>query len=125
MTMLAEAEPVKPAEEQKIREWTHNTQLLARKATEYQTRLDDLVNEYAKRRIEARGLDYPTLQASDTRIRELSDQLRDAMRRLESYQALPPDITLATIKLDEANSALAALEKQREELLCQLAEQLG
>ncbi|RKP36772.1 hypothetical protein BJ085DRAFT_28016 [Dimargaris cristalligena] len=87
---IRDSSAVKPAEEQKMREWRHNAQLLAQKGEEYRDRADHLINQYNSLGVETKRLDYATLKTTDRHVDELSKSLAQKSSKLESYMALPP-----------------------------------
>ncbi|KAJ1962724.1 hypothetical protein IWQ62_003438 [Dispira parvispora] len=104
--MLQYAQSLKPSEEQKIQEWSHNTRILAQKTSEYSQREDTLSCDYAGLQAESRRIDYASLEVTNSHIQQLKEQLATQSDKLASYRALPPDITLAQLRLEEANRHL-------------------
>ncbi|KAJ1653608.1 hypothetical protein IWQ61_006301 [Dispira simplex] len=104
--MLQDAQSLKPSEEQKIQEWSHNARVLTQKTTEYTQREDTLRCNYAGLQVVSRRIDYESLDATNTHIQQLKEQLAAEGEKLASYMALPPDITLAQLRLEEANCNL-------------------
>ncbi|KAJ1972827.1 ABC transporter ATP-binding protein arb1, partial [Dimargaris xerosporica] len=111
--VLSQATAARPMEEQKVREWRHNTQLLSQKTKEYATRVADLDNAVQAIDPVAKQIDYDSLKRSNGRIAELSELLDQHQAKVNSYMALPPDITLAKLKLDEANAHLVSSKQKR------------
>ncbi|KAJ1985207.1 hypothetical protein H4R34_000166 [Dimargaris verticillata] len=122
--VLNQATTVHPMEEQKAREWRHNTRLLGQKTKEYASRVTDLGTIVQAIDPITKHVDYDSLKRSDDRIIELSQQLNQHQDKVNSYMALPPDITLAKLKLEEANGYLTKLKAEREALLAKMVDQM-
>ncbi|KAJ1843584.1 hypothetical protein LPJ57_009704 [Coemansia sp. RSA 486] len=93
-------------EQQKAREWMRNAQVIAHKSEEYEQRLEELGRERRKR---GELHEYRELKNLDDRVNDLRKDVDDKQRALEGYSALPPDISLAYLKLEEAKQALDQL----------------
>ncbi|KAJ2235944.1 hypothetical protein H4R99_007853 [Coemansia sp. RSA 1722] len=93
-------------EQQKAREWMRNAQVIAHKSEEYEQRLEELGRERRKR---GELHEYQELKNLDDRVNNLRKDVDDKQRALEGYSALPPDISLAYLKLEEAKQALDQL----------------
>ncbi|CAG8684696.1 8962_t:CDS:2, partial [Cetraspora pellucida] len=93
-------------EDQKLREWKHNTTLLDQKSKEYQLRLSRLERQYDAMNIEGGGLRFQDLKNKEEQVEVLEQLVKDKTKKLKAYQVLPPDITLAKLQLDEAQNKL-------------------
>ncbi|KAJ2158531.1 hypothetical protein GGF46_003714 [Coemansia sp. RSA 552] len=102
-------------EEQKAREWERNASVVAQKAGEYRTRLTELERVIAERRAYEHGLEYQQISELDLKVREASERAEQARNACDGYSALPPDIPLAYVKLEEARQNLERLRSECED----------
>ncbi|KAJ2660469.1 hypothetical protein IWW48_002933 [Coemansia sp. RSA 1200] len=112
-------------EEQKTREWLRNSAIVAQKTNEYRARLDQImVNEEQEeaggagsgRRMPLRDnrgssgvVEYAQIKELDTKVNELQSAVDERRTACAGYSALPPDIQLAYLKLEEARQTLEQL----------------
>ncbi|KAJ1797545.1 hypothetical protein LPJ59_003070 [Coemansia sp. RSA 2399] len=97
-----------PVEEQKTREWLRNSAIVAQKTQEYRVRLDELKREEA-RSSSLGELEYVKIKKLDATVNELQKNVDERKNACAGYSALPPDIQLAYLKLEEARQTLAQL----------------
>ncbi|KAJ2017303.1 hypothetical protein IWW57_001353 [Coemansia sp. S610] len=107
--LLEERTAAAPIEEQKTREWLRNADIIAQKSGEYRQRLNETEAETDKLRVHERGLEYAQLSQLNASVCTLSDVVQEKQRMNDGYAALPPDISLAHLKLEEAKLALEQL----------------
>ncbi|KAJ1664480.1 hypothetical protein IW140_003865 [Coemansia sp. RSA 1813] len=99
-----------PIEEQKTREWLRNSAIVAQKNDEYRARLEQL--EAASSTGHGRGggeLEYIKIKELDSSVDELQKAVDERKSTCAGYSALPPDIQLAYVKLEEARQTLEQL----------------
>ncbi|KAJ2445872.1 hypothetical protein GGF42_005851 [Coemansia sp. RSA 2424] len=107
--LLEERTAAAPIEEQKTREWLRNADIIAQKSGEYRRRLDETEAETGKLQVARRGLEYAQIKKLDAAVNALSASVQAKQRMNDGYAALPPDISLAHLKLEEAKQALEQL----------------
>ncbi|KAI9502364.1 hypothetical protein GGI25_004757 [Coemansia spiralis] len=88
-------------EEQKTREWLRNARIVEGKVAEYRARLAEPSGEGV--------LEYKQMKELDGRVNELRREVEEKQRVCSGYSALPPDIQLAYVKLEEAKQTLDQL----------------
>ncbi|KAJ2403124.1 hypothetical protein GGI23_000203 [Coemansia sp. RSA 2559] len=96
-----------PVEEQKTREWLRNSAIVAQKTQEYRVRLEELKREEARSPLGE--LEYAEIKKLDATVNELQKDVDERKNACAGYSALPPDIQLAYLKLEEARQTLAQL----------------
>ncbi|KAJ2681552.1 hypothetical protein GGH99_005149, partial [Coemansia sp. RSA 1285] len=114
-------------EEQKTREWLRNSAIVAQKTNEYRARLDQMMAEDQEeeeagragsgRRVplrDTRGgsngvVEYVQIKELDATVNELQGAVDERRAACAGYSALPPDIQLAYLKLEEARQTLEQL----------------
>ncbi|KAG0366044.1 hypothetical protein BGZ54_005879 [Gamsiella multidivaricata] len=74
--------------------------------------------------IEAHGLSVAQLDSKERTVAELQAQSEAQAKMLAAYQEIPPDYTLAKLKLTEATMRLNELTAKHEALLTELANDL-
>ncbi|KAF9293895.1 hypothetical protein BGZ74_011515 [Mortierella antarctica] len=74
--------------------------------------------------VEAQGLTVSQIKAQEAVVVGLQDQLDVQTKNLAAYQEIPPDYTLAMLKLNEANARLEQLSAEHESLVQRLADDL-
>ncbi|KAI8319333.1 hypothetical protein GQ54DRAFT_40541 [Martensiomyces pterosporus] len=107
--LLEERQAAAPVEAQKTREWIRNSEIIAQKAGEYKERLAELEAASQKHRVRERGLEYAQIKELDTAVNELRKTVEEKQAIYDGYAALPPDISLAWLKLEEAKQKLEQL----------------
>ncbi|KAJ2831357.1 hypothetical protein J3B01_005366 [Coemansia erecta] len=112
--LLEDRRKAAPIEEQKAREWERNAQVVSQKSNEYRERLAELQRAVKESGAEERGLDYDQLKELDTRVEELRATVDKKQNIYKGYEALPPDISLAYVKLEEAKVKLEQLRAECE-----------
>ncbi|KAJ1893706.1 hypothetical protein LPJ66_005598 [Kickxella alabastrina] len=100
-----------PVEQQKAREWVRNSQVIAAKTREYERRLEELAGMSEER---GRVREYAEVKALDGEVGKLGVAVKGRQLALDGYKALPPDISLAYLKLEEAKMALGRLRVECE-----------
>ncbi|CAG8729356.1 3407_t:CDS:2, partial [Racocetra fulgida] len=73
-------------EDQKLREWKHNTTLLDQKAKEYQLKLSRLERQYDAMNIEGGGLRFQDLKNKEEQVEALEHLVKDKAKKLKTYQ---------------------------------------
>ncbi|KAJ2451848.1 hypothetical protein EV183_003310 [Coemansia sp. RSA 2336] len=107
--LLEERQSTVGSEEQKSREWVRNAQVVGQKSSEYRERLEGLQRTQSERQAEARGLEYEQLKQLNDRVEQLRASVDEKQSMYDGYKALPPDIQLAYLKLEEAKVKLDQL----------------
>ncbi|KAG9068708.1 hypothetical protein KI688_010991 [Linnemannia hyalina] len=74
--------------------------------------------------VEAQGLTVAQLDQKEQEVAELERQVDAQTKSLTSYQAIPPDFTLARLKVKEATMRLDELMAEHEALVRELADDL-
>ncbi|KAJ2375679.1 hypothetical protein IW150_002413 [Coemansia sp. RSA 2607] len=95
-------------EQQKAREWRRNAQVIGQKTEEYERRLDELM------RARSRPREYHELRRAADVVAEVQEDVEAKRSAVEGYAALPPDISLAYLRLEEAKQALDRLRANYE-----------
>ncbi|KAJ2079952.1 hypothetical protein H4R24_003421 [Coemansia sp. RSA 988] len=113
--MLDERTKATPIEEQKAREWERNAEIVEQKVNEYGERLSSLNELNNARKVRERGLEYTQLHSLDAAVQELSRSVEEKQNAYDGYSALPPDISLANLKLEEAKQKLEQLRIECED----------
>ncbi|CAG8555624.1 1189_t:CDS:10 [Acaulospora colombiana] len=93
-------------EKKTLGEWEASANLLGFKAKEYHQKLTRLERQYSSLNVEGGGLRYQSLKQKEEDVRALEKQVKIEAKKLQTYKVLPPDITLAQYKLDEARQTL-------------------
>ncbi|KAJ2488278.1 hypothetical protein IWW37_004958 [Coemansia sp. RSA 2050] len=107
--LLEQRTAAAPIEEQKTREWLRNADIIAQKSSEYRQRLNETEAETDRLQVSQRGLEYAQISRLNASVCALSDVVQEKQRMNDGYAALPPDISLAHLKLEEAKQALDQL----------------
>ncbi|KAJ2883505.1 hypothetical protein H4R27_002713 [Coemansia aciculifera] len=107
--LLEERKAAAPIEEQKTREWLRNADIITQKSSEYKQRLAETEAETNKLQVSQRGLEYAQISQLNAAVGALSTLVQEKQRMNDGYAALPPDISLAHLKLEEAKQALEQL----------------
>ncbi|KAJ2808925.1 hypothetical protein H4R20_000519 [Coemansia guatemalensis] len=107
--LLDERTKAAPIEEQKAREWERNADIVGQKVDEYRERLSSLNALNSARQVRERGLEYSQLHALDAAVEALGRSVEEKQNAYDGYSALPPDISLANLKLEEAKQKLEQL----------------
>ncbi|KAG0037862.1 hypothetical protein BGZ82_001677 [Podila clonocystis] len=74
--------------------------------------------------VEAQGLTVSQIKSQEAVVVGLQDQLDVQSNNLAAYQEIPPDYTLAMLKLNEANARLEQLSTAHEAMVQRLADDL-
>ncbi|KAG0036061.1 hypothetical protein BGZ83_003911 [Gryganskiella cystojenkinii] len=74
--------------------------------------------------VEGQGLSIAQLEASEKTVVEYRHQVEAQNRSLAAYQQIPPDYSLATLKLREATMQLEELMAEHESLVANMADSL-
>ncbi|KAJ1965434.1 hypothetical protein GGI12_000771 [Dipsacomyces acuminosporus] len=107
--LLEERKASAPIEEQKTREWIRNSEIIAQKTSEYKERRGELEAINQSIGVRERGLEYAQVKELDMAVEELRKAVKDKQSAYDGYAALPPDISLAYLKLEEAKEQLEQL----------------
>ncbi|KAJ2769004.1 HAUS augmin-like complex subunit 1 [Coemansia nantahalensis] len=100
--LLDERTRAAPIEEQKAREWERNADIIAQKSAEYSRRLDELDAANRALRVRERGLEYAQIRDLNAAVELLGQAVAEKQSVYDGYAALPPDLSLARLKLEEA-----------------------
>ncbi|KAJ1645808.1 hypothetical protein LPJ64_002650 [Coemansia asiatica] len=106
MALLERRKQAGVVEQQKAREWMRNARVIAHKTEEYEQRLAELGRQRNEKKEQH---EYADLKQLDEKVNALNKDVSDKRMALEGYNALPPDISLAYLKLEEAKQALDQL----------------
>lgn len=87
------------------------TGFLYQKAKQYQERFDELLDYQKQTKLEP-TLYHNALEKKYEDVLQLEEELKPLKSKLETYHSLPPDISLAKVKVEEVKRELAALEEQ-------------
>ncbi|TPX34493.1 hypothetical protein SmJEL517_g02806 [Synchytrium microbalum] len=101
-------------EQQTASTWEHNVLLLHQKSEEYTERLEELQRDWTE---EEESVRVPVVQDLERELDAIQRAYESDLRLLKSYQDLPPDITLAKIKLGEREKQLESLIGDKTTLL--------
>merc|ERR1712178_230692 len=94
-----------PAQADKVK----NSRFLEKKAEHYRNLVRKLQVELNQTGMD-RSLFHSKLVKRAEELEELKKRLQPMRAKLDSYQALPPDVSLAKVKVEEAKAELAAIE---------------
>ncbi|TPX41380.1 hypothetical protein SeMB42_g05593 [Synchytrium endobioticum] len=94
--------------------WDQNAIVLQQKSEEYMERLNVLQGEWTA---DKEAIRWPVLEELEREFDCIQEAYEDDVRLLKSYQDLPPDLTLARIKLSEREVELASLIETKTKLL--------
>jgi len=120
---LAQAQHARDTGElERTKEHRANTQVLNSKAQEYVKKLEKVEQQYAATGIEQAGLRYPALCRLEKEIDRIEGDLAARQKVLKGYKDLPPDISLAKLKVAEAQERLMVLTQERERMLATIAD---
>lgn len=101
-----------------MRELREATATVCRKRTEYRERLADLDARWREHSAgDTDGVGASTLLSHLEKLQEGRRRLEQAQQALAPYHQLPPDPSLASIRLEEARQELARLMAQRNVIL--------
>ncbi|KAG0346258.1 hypothetical protein BG004_002060 [Podila humilis] len=89
-----------------------------------QLRQDLKKESFVRVDVENQGLTVSQIKSQEAAVAGLQNQVQVQARNLEAYGELPPDYTLATLKLNETKAKLDQLMEQRELLVQRLADDL-
>ncbi|KAJ3034246.1 HAUS augmin-like complex subunit 1 [Rhizophlyctis rosea] len=119
--LLTELQATESSEDEHLNDLKRNTTMLQQKGQEYEERLEYLESQYTP---EMDSIRIEVLRKLEDEVRELANEVKEKEDRLKGFQDLPPDITLAKIKLEEKKHYLEELVQRRHELLGSIAEGL-
>lgn len=94
-----------------LKKRAEETGFFKRKSEDYQKRFEELQNYQKQAKFEP-SLCHNALEKKYEDVLRLEDELKPMKSKLETYNSLPPDLSLAKVKLEEAKRELAALEEQ-------------
>ncbi|KAK5816568.1 hypothetical protein F5H01DRAFT_181854 [Linnemannia elongata] len=109
-----------------LRTRRRSAELTRIKAKEDRNQLQELYESQQRNGldVEAQGLTVAQLDQQEQEIAELEKQVDAQTKFLISYQAIPPDFTLARLKVKEATMRLDELTAEHEALVRELADDL-
>lgn len=87
------------------------TEFLRTKSKEYMQILETLKKELASSGAEP-SIYHSTLMKKSEDLTKAKEKLHSLKAKLDSYHALPPDISLARVKIEEVKAELASLEAE-------------
>lgn len=99
--------------EQKTLEWRESDLVLQKKCQDYQKRIEGFQEEYETRGIDKNGIRYGQLEELKRQNEDMKQQLGVYETEIRAFKNLPPDLSLAKLKLAEEKQRLAELELQR------------
>ena len=94
-----------------LKQRLRDTGFLNQKTLEYQRQLDQL-QIYQKQAGSEPALYHKALEKKHENIVKLEEELKPLKSKLDTYHSLPPNISLAKVKLEEAKRQLESLEEQ-------------
>lgn len=101
-----------------VQELGEATETVCRKREEYKERLSELGTRWREQTTgDAEEMGASTLLLHLERLREGRRLLEQVQEALRPYNQLPPDVSLASIKLEEAKQELAHLMTQRDAII--------
>ncbi|PKY24961.1 hypothetical protein RhiirB3_413596 [Rhizophagus irregularis] len=109
-------------EEEELRKWEKNMDLLLQKGKEYQDRIMKLERKYNELNVEEGGLRFKVLKKKEDYINYLEQEIGTKKAKLKTYQIMPPDIILSKLKTDEAKQKLDELKELHTELIYKMAD---
>jgi HAUS augmin-like complex subunit 1 len=86
-------------------------EFLQRKAREYRRTVDQLQKELTTAGVEP-SIYHRTLLTKSEDLKDLKSRLHTVQCKLDSYHALPPDLSLAKVKVEETKQELTELEAE-------------
>ncbi|GBC03606.1 hypothetical protein RclHR1_05200017 [Rhizophagus clarus] len=95
-------------EEEELRKWKKNMDLLSQKGKEYGDRIIKLERKYNELNVEEGGLRFKALKEKEDYINSLGHEIGTKTAKLKTYKIMPADIVLAKLKTDEAKQKLAS-----------------
>jgi len=108
---LRDAEQHAEKEGPELEEKASNMEFLRKKIEDYRETI-----EQRKKELSTAGVDpsifHRTLLAKAEELRAQQEKLHAVKVKLDAYKALPPDVSLARVKVEEAKRELARLEKE-------------
>ncbi|KAJ3054371.1 hypothetical protein HK097_001980 [Rhizophlyctis rosea] len=119
--LLSQLQTSETEQKEDLDEWKRNTDMLQQKGQEYEERLEQLDNLYTPEMDEIR---VEVIAEIEEEVRQLSKVVKEKEKTLKGFQDLPPDITLARLKLDEKKHYLQELVNRKHELLESIAGQM-
>lgn len=84
---------------------------LQKKTRDYRSTIRQLTKELSSVGLES-SISHDTLVKKSDNLKELKTRLQTIRNKLDSYHALPPDLTLARVKVEEARHQLAEIEAE-------------
>lgn len=84
---------------------------LQKKARGYRTSIKQLTKELSSADVDA-SIHHETLVKNAENLQELKKRLHSTRSKLDSYHTLPPDLSLAKVKVEEAKQELAMIEAE-------------
>ncbi|KAF7728141.1 hypothetical protein EC973_006656 [Apophysomyces ossiformis] len=120
--MLKELDKRRSAEKKKVAEWQRNSKDLEK---QIQAEKADYVQQ--QKRYDATGvvqqrLRLVNIKRLDEELQQMEADLEQKKLALEQYDDFPPDMVLASLKLQEGEDKLHQLRQERERLLGDIAE---
>ncbi|KAF9577656.1 hypothetical protein BGW38_007004 [Lunasporangiospora selenospora] len=105
-------------------QWQRTNETMLSNATSVLSGNGTRLDHHHSNSIEARGLTVTQLALQDQKVLDLGDQIDAQNKILAAYQDIPPDYSLARLKLQEAEMQLEELSGQHEMLMHELAHDL-
>ncbi|CAB3984523.1 HAUS augmin-like complex subunit 1 [Paramuricea clavata] len=94
-----------------LKQRLRDTGFLNQKTGEYQRQLDQLLSYQKQANLEP-ALYHKALEKKYEDVVKLEEDLKPLKSKLDTYHSLPPDISLAKVRLEEARRELQSLEEQ-------------
>ncbi|XP_065911751.1 HAUS augmin-like complex subunit 1 [Dysidea avara] len=107
--MLETFQQQKQQQEQVKEEKLQYVEFLKQKSEQYQSQINKMKEELSRNGYQS-SLSHSSLLSVSQEISELRKQLNPLKEKISSFQNLPPDMSLARVKLEEARRELALLE---------------
>ncbi|KAL7749938.1 hypothetical protein RI367_004814 [Sorochytrium milnesiophthora] len=107
-----------PEEQALTQQYKAQAQLMSAKQEEYQRRLAAIISDQDAR---LGGIRLQPLQALQDQLHAQQQRFDKSRSLLQSYRDLPPDLTLAKLKLNEAQHRLQMLRIEKDNLLSAMA----
>lgn len=96
--LLATLEEAEGIDNEILKEWSHNQPILERKRQDYSEKLDILESNLPENVDDYR---YDAIKELEQQLQQKLTELETKQNELQSYKDLPPDLTLATLMIEE------------------------
>lgn len=110
-TMLENADKLSEELLPELEKKAKQAEFLQQKSREYRRTINQLQKELTAAHVEP-SIYHGTLVKKSEGLKELKARLQTVQAKLDSYHALPPDLSLARVKVEETKQELANLEAE-------------